>query len=126
MKQIKKIFSKAIGDRNASEIQMVEQSLNTKVQYFKELLERPENSFTEKEMRQLYKQLNIRHYNARDTVFNYDESGKEFFIILDGSVLVLLPKKGLISDSEEESLSELPPNSQHQKLSKSTSKRKLK
>lgn len=43
----------------------------------------------------LYKELKYEFFNRRQTVFEINQTGTKFYIILQGTIYVLVPKKGL-------------------------------
>lgn len=78
---------------------MIYDSLSTKVNYFKELLEK--QIFTQQEIRELCKRLEFMELKKRDVVFEAGNIGRHFHIILKGEVFILLKKAGLERGNSE-------------------------
>ena len=49
----------------------------------------------------LYKELKYEYFNRRQTVFEINQTGTKFYIILQGTIYVLVPKKGLQYNEEK-------------------------
>ncbi|CAD8179893.1 unnamed protein product [Paramecium pentaurelia] len=84
------ILSKEQKQRNQNELNLLSQAFYS-IKYFTEM----QKTTSQEEMLNLYRELQYINVPARRTLFRFGAIGKNFYIILRGSVWVLVGKSGL-------------------------------
>ncbi|KAM3143111.1 Cyclic nucleotide-binding domain-containing protein 2 [Paramecium bursaria] len=84
------ILNKPKLQKSANDLQLLSLAF-TSIKFFNEM----SKTTSQDELCQLYKELTYTRLPARRTVFHYGDIGKNFYIILRGSVWVLVAKAGL-------------------------------
>ncbi|CAK87703.1 unnamed protein product (macronuclear) [Paramecium tetraurelia] len=90
------ILSKEQKQRNQNELNLLSQAFYS-IKYFTEM----QKTTSQEEMLNLYRELQYINVPARRTLFRFGAIGKNFYIILRGSVWVLVGKSGLGDDKIE-------------------------